>query len=165
MTDTIKGKRSSRATVVGKGGRPCERLQDQWGDWLDEFEWDHVCTVTFRAKVGKEAAVKAVQNWLRFLDRIAQCPVRHFVVMEAGSVGGRTHFHGLVRGTKGLKGRALARSWRHGRSKIEKYIRGAGGTHYVAKDLSRSDSEIIVSRKLERGTRSTTKGVLDAAHG
>lgn len=134
------------------------RVRKELTEWLDAHEWHHWITLTFRSRVGEETAERFVRAWLRHLDRAAQRSVGSFAAKEEGGVAGRTHFHLLVCGTELLKPSVLAKSWRHGRSKVERYTRSGGATGYIVKGLSHDKAEFSISGKLIPRGQLRTKG-------
>lgn len=71
-------------------------------------------TLTFR-KVPDDGGYSGVQRWLKRVRKdLHGEAIRYFCAPEIGSRGGRLHFHLLVHGSGGLKGRVLRSQWREG---------------------------------------------------
>lgn len=101
-------------------------------------------TLTFKERFIRSASPEAlyqwVQRWLKRVRKSYSTPVRYVAVLEAGSKGGRLHYHLIVCGGSGLKQRHLRSQWRSGISqaklidqsstrRVAGYVSG-----YVAKD-------------------------------
>src|SRR5690348_445062 len=110
--------------------------------FLSQFDWDHMVTLTYRGWLSEEEAERRVKNWLRHLCQLAQAQVGYVVCLERGE-GARVHFHGVLQGTRRLKKGGIARSWKHGRSQVDKFDCARNGLAYVTKDLSQPDSGLL----------------------
>lgn len=93
-----------------KAWRWLQRCLDETS--VSERTW--FVTLTFR-KVPEDGGYSGVQRWLKRVRKdLHGEAIRYFVAPEFGSRGGRLHYHLLVHGSRGLKGRVLRSQWREG---------------------------------------------------
>lgn len=109
-----------------------ENLCATWGEWIDEVQWNHFCTLTFAYEATVDGAKRQFLKFARRLDRRAQRAVEWFIVIERGP-GGAVHVHSLLGATNQLENRTIAKQWHKGRSDVQRYEPGRGASYYVTK--------------------------------
>jgi len=126
-----------------------ETLRAAWGGYLQEFAWDHYLTLTFRESANSARARRELGRCLRNLARVAQRPVPYFYALEA-SGGSREHVHAhvLLAGTGHLSVDRLARSWKHGNTRVLCYDHTRGAAFYVSKEVPIAGDDYAVSDRM-----------------
>lgn len=147
--------------IEGSGAFPCKRCQRrEWVNWLATFPWTHFETLTFQEP---RATARSAFGCLRaHRSRLSRrgMEARFFAVIEGGGTATRLHLHALSI-LRWADGRACARAllqdpsalhraaWRewkdhYGRARISPLEGGgAGAVRYVAKYVTKEDSERI----------------------
>lgn len=152
-------------------------LQEAWGEFLGDFDWDHWATLTFRPyapppedpQLGPSSgpreypgplpdyARRAFERYVSELSRRARCGLAWFRGDEFGARFGRLHHHALIQGTAGLTSKTLRSCWRDGFSVVESYDPELGASHYIAKYVTKSLGEYelggVPRRLAERAQR------------
>lgn len=76
--------------------RKSENLQDIWGQWLSEWNWEWFVTLTFREEVGIVKAERLWRRWIRELNEAFGDRVGYFRVMEWHRNRKVPYFHALI---------------------------------------------------------------------
>jgi hypothetical protein len=108
-----------------------------WGDWLYEYPWDHVITLTFNYSASPDMATRWFGRWLRRLEQRAQRGLRWFYAVERGAAG-LLHIHVLIRGTSEIGTAALKAAWAPGRADADRYDSTRGAAFYATKHVGRT---------------------------
>jgi hypothetical protein len=111
-------------------------ISEAWGHWLEQFEWDHMITLTFKEVSTNENAELQVNRWIRRLQQRAQQNVNWFIAGERG-VSGLLHLHAWTGGTRKIGCCGVAHAWPCGRTHVVNYVPRRGGTYYVSKNLDK----------------------------
>lgn len=150
-----------------------DTLAGAWGKWLEDYDWSHWCTLTFRRYEPRSAPGLAApkpfkprpgpppdyahRSFDRFARRLANKAVQRvwwFRGDELGPQLGRLHLHALVGGTEGLLPETLRSCWREGFSFIDIYDPELGAAHYLTKYVSKDLADYDLSGGLRaRGSR------------
>lgn len=133
-------------------GEAAQRVKD-WkrgvGDWLREYEWNHWLTLTVRGRWPQERLLRAFKDeFVRYVAKAAQGPVRFAYVIEGGALGDQPHLHALLHGIEHLDAKRLWSAWRHGRARVDAYDARRGATHYLAKEIGGSVLDYGVSERM-----------------
>lgn len=93
-------------------------------------------TISLRRRMELEEALRRVRAALRELEKELGTHLRGMIVWDHGKADHRLHFHLLIGGVRYLDREELWEKWfkKFGRTRIEPYIYGMGGAHYVAKN-------------------------------
>jgi hypothetical protein len=120
-----------------QGAQDRAAAANAWGRYLQQFEWTHVLTLTYRCEASPERARRDfVDGFVRRAAFEAAQPVRWFYVLEGGDdVGRRLHIHAFVSGTAHLPIVRLECAWREGFTDIHAYDASRGAAFYVVKTL------------------------------
>ena len=122
-------------------GRVADRLRAAivarrvWGDWLNQFSWDHFATLTFRHQPSSPGAIRRFGVFVRRLEQRAQERVHWFYVLERGAAG-MFHLHSLLSGTNRLHAASVADAWSWGRADASDYDARRGAAYYVTKSVA-----------------------------
>jgi hypothetical protein len=130
---------------TGPEEQPRHRLATQWGDFLDQYQWDFFVTLTTRfdrSPAEVEYALK--RGFLRTLAQVAQGRVSWFYSIEH-DFGVRPHAHLLIASQAPVPRDSVARAWPHGVSDVQAYRRGGKAASYVAKWLALPDALYDIS--------------------
>lgn len=123
------------------------RLGASWGGWLQEFDWAHYFTLTFRFSKSPEVAKRAFDVFVRRLEQRAYNRVEWFRVIER-SPSGMVHIHGLLGQTRHLPINRVQESWKCGITSIQRYDPRRGATWYITKAIWSEAVEADVSDHL-----------------
>lgn len=127
-----------------------KQLHEGWTQWLEGLPWDHYATLTFKRSSGPDFAQRVFAGWIRRLELEAGMPLLWFVGFENGHLLGRLHIHSLVGNTRDVSIAFLAKEWRHGFSRIERYDPNRGAAHYVSKYVTKDLLDFDISPHFDR---------------
>src|SRR5437868_7072257 len=112
-----------------------QNMKEQYGMWLNTFEWKWFGTYTFSRPVSESGAEAQMRRYMRSL---APCSHRYpysMFVKDRAKQDGRLHLHALVGGTGSLRafcggsGRDCTgcgeHLWRSGFSEVRTFIAGS----------------------------------------
>lgn len=129
------------------------RIRSGWKDLIRRYPIHHFATLTFRIPVKPVQAIRAMETFVRDLERRAQNPVWWFGVQEAGPISERVHLHALLGGTENLSCRQIEAVWLPGRSQVAVYDDEAGDAiAYLTKGLSHG-AEVVFPARINRKAR------------
>lgn len=125
-------------------------VQDAWGDFLSQFEWDYFATLTHRFDVSAIALKSTVENrFLRHLAQAAQQPVAWFYAIEHGQRV-KPHAHALIGTERALPRGTIVRAWTFGIADISRFDPDDGAAWYTSKSAGQRESIIGISPYLRR---------------
>lgn len=123
------------------------RLRAAWAAWLQEREWSHYCTLTFRFAISVERATRDFEQFVRRLNKYADNRIDWASVLET-SPGDLIHLHALVGQTDHLTVARVEQAWKSGITQIRRYDPRRGAARYMTKAINNRGIEIDVSRTL-----------------
>ena len=110
-------------------------VPESWGQWLNEYDWDHYCTLTFQWEATVSGAIRQYQRFIRRLERRAQGAINWFMVIEYGR-GGWLHIHALLGATNALLKESVDVAWPAGKTNVQTYDSQRGASHYITKAIT-----------------------------
>jgi len=129
------------------------------GEWLNEFEWTHWATFTFRVGCPSDcliehcheagwglagpSASRARDHIDRFVNTLPGPPIGYFYCVERGPWGGRCHGHALLKvGSAPMEatGKGIDDAWtqRFGRIQLRAYDPERGASYYCGKYITKA---------------------------
>ena len=102
-----------------------------YGAWLDDYEWTHAATLTYRYDTPPEPALHEVRAYQSRLEQRAQGPVTYVAVAELTHPRA-AHVHALL-AVENVPVEAAVAAWRAGHSQVKRYRRGGRAARYLAK--------------------------------
>lgn len=121
---------------------------NNYGEWLNSFEWDYYCTLTTDYPMSLPAARRAMNRFHNFLqENYNQASV--FWVAEPFDSRVSYHTHALVKIANSQKNgfKAIRKAWevtsksQRNYTLIQSYVKSKGANFYVAKYLSRNSTD------------------------
>jgi len=117
-------------------------IEEAYGEWFEQLaDWDWFATFTFRYPTSSKTANRLWRkHWLRSLEKEVNGQVHFVRVLEEGD---NTHYHCLLSGVRDQKPSVWERVWHNigGIAKIDTYIPGGGGAHYLGRKCGRGCHE------------------------
>jgi hypothetical protein len=126
-------------------GFKADRLHQEFGKWLQSYDWDVWGTAEFDPQKPLRDALRArgyVEKYIKNNLCRPRLPLSYFLAVERFSHSMNTHVHFLLAGVLGLTYEEMGAPWwkkYHGYFYVEKYEPNLGAgfylTKYVTKDL------------------------------
>ncbi len=131
-------------------------LRHGWTQYLDNFEWDHIATLTSRYEVSSTKLAKVFDDkFIRGLAKVAQTRVMWFATTEGGHDDqSRSHLHCALAGTSSLTIRRIESAWPLGFTRVTRYA-GRPMLQYLVKSLDKNPDGWRSSRLLPSKAPST----------
>lgn len=124
-----------------------------WCDLLQEVDWSHFCTCTFRYATSPDLARREfLEGFVRRLEQRAQKRVEWYYVIET-SPGGVVHLHALLGQTDHLPTVGMRQAWKKGITSIQRYDPSRGAARYVTKAIASGTVDYDVSPYLTMKAR------------
>ena len=123
-------------------------VPESWGQWLNEYDWDHYCTLTFHWEATIDGANRQFRRFIRRLERRTQGAINWFMVIEYGR-GGCLHIHALLGTTNTLPDKSVDLAWPAGITDVQTYDSQRGATHYITKDIAFKATYWDISKNLK----------------
>lgn len=111
-------------------------LKAAWARWLRGFAWDHYVSFTPRYVTPANALLLEFRTYVRRMERMTQCRVFWFAIVERGLTD-RRHVHGLLKNTSGLTLDQVRRWWKLGDTHAVRYNPRDRAACYVVKEMPR----------------------------
>jgi hypothetical protein len=118
--------------------------------WLEGFEWQWFCSLTFYSGVTPAQAYWRLRRWMEVLGEALGDPNFGYVaVCELGRTRENLHYHALVMGlTDHFAEQRLyfMERWNRlcGDARVEPFIPGPQGIEYILKDISPDNPDAII---------------------
>jgi hypothetical protein len=131
-------------------------LLSQWSQFLGNYEWDHVATLTSRFEVSSTKLAKVFEDrFIRGLARDAQQRITWFTTVEGGRDDlSRSHLHCVLAGTERLTNRRIESAWPLGFTRVARFA-GTPMLQYLVKSLDENPDGWRMSRLLPNQIRQT----------
>ncbi len=139
---------------IGRTRINAKRLRDGWGEFLAEFEWERMVTLTFDPArwehLNAEQASRETFWWCGLAARLCRRPLDWAYAVEGGG-GGWLHAHVLVAGVPEHRWGVIGDTWRsrNGRVDLRQVDDPAGAAAYLCKSAGRN-GEVLLSDTLRR---------------
>ncbi len=133
-------------------------VPESWGQWLNEYDWSHYCTLTFQREATIDGASRQFHRFVRRLERRNQRAVTWFMVIERGG-GGWLHIHSLLGATNTLPNKSVDLAWTAGITDVQTYDSQRGATHYITKDITSEATFWDISKNLKGAHKQLTPSV------
>ncbi len=128
-----------------------QRVQVEWGAWLDGWPWEWFVTATFRDPVGVEQAHDRWRKWTHEIEDAVQASLGWVRCTEYQRWRkGIPHYHALVLGVGNTRRLAWMDRWNQlaGFARILPYDPRNGARFYLGKYVTKSDGHIEMSPNL-----------------
>lgn len=134
------------------------QVKDEWGKFLSQgFNWDWFGTLTFRGEVGDKGANIKFSDFVRQVRHRCGHRVEFVRVTEQHKFRNVPHYHFLMGNVPDSVRRMGMVDWWWGKgygiARVEKYDNSKGAGHYLGKYLLKQNSEILISRGLNKLAR------------
>ena len=126
-----------------------EQWRDEYVEWLERFNWQLFCSLTFRPLFSNNQRRWRIRQWANELgEQLGTKKFSWIAVPESGRTGQDHHYHALIGGLRSCDARArLAwmRRWRKlaGDARIDPYTPNIGGIRYILKSVGPDDVDDI----------------------
>lgn len=134
-------------------------IQQTWGDWLSDWDWEWYCTLTFRDNVGIRRANSLWQMWYKQLITATRKDVQYVRFTEWQRNRGVPHYHVLMLNLKHVRRLTWLDRWVDlaGWARIHKYNSNKGAAYYLSKYITKETGEVRFSEGLQGFARSANR--------
>ncbi len=134
-------------------------IQQTWGDWLGDWDWEWYCTLTFRDNVGVRRANSLWQMWYKRHITATRKDVQYVRFTEWQRNRGVPHYHVLMLNLKHVRRLTWLDRWVDlaGWARIHKYNSNKGAAYYLSKYITKETGEVKFSEGLQDFVRSANR--------
>ena len=132
--------------------------REEMGIWLESFEWDWFCALTFRPGLTEQQSWWRLRHWLGDVKAdLGGTKFGWFATRELGKTKQNLHFHTLVAGVTdpGAANRMeYMRRWAKlaGDGRVDHYVPNPRGIAYILKNATRTTRVVTTfSFRMPRG--------------
>jgi hypothetical protein len=121
-------------------------------NWVDIFNWDWYCILTFRKVVGWKTSWRIFHKWKSSLKHTVGHPIFYLLVGESPRfLGDEVHFHVLLKGVDGQLPYLWQQKWYRiaGWAKITVYRSGGNVKFYLGRKIADGIGFLTCSRDLK----------------